>query len=153
MLADRVLDLETFDRRSLRVAERLYHEALRCRMRPFADGVRGFPRTVRDVARALGKRARLEIVGEHTPVDRDILRKLEAPLGHLLRNAVDHGLETPDERRAAGKPEEGVVRLEAKHVSGTLHVLVSDDGRGVDRASSPAPRWRVAWSRPTRSAG
>ena len=83
-------------------------------------------------ARSLGKQVRLEIVGETTQVDRDMLAKLDAPLGHLLRNAVDHGIESPDERRAAGKPAEGVVRLEARHSAGALHVIVSDDGRGVD---------------------
>ena len=67
-----------------------------------------------------------------TQVDRDILEKLEAPLGHLLRNAVDHGIETPDERRAAGKAAEGVVRLEATHSAGALQIVVSDDGRGID---------------------
>ena len=101
-------------------------------MRPFADGVQGFPRMVRDLARSLGKQVKLEIVGEATQVDRDILAKLDAPLGHLLRNAVDHGLESPDERRAAGKPAEGVVRLEARHSAGALQIIVSDDGRGVD---------------------
>ena len=121
-----------FDRRSINLANRLYDEALACRMRPFADGVQGFPRMVRDVARSLGKQVRLEIVGETTQVDRDILAKLDAPLGHLLRNAVDHGLESPDERRAAGKPAEGVVRLEARHSAGALQVSISDDGRGVD---------------------
>ena len=121
-----------FDRRSINLSHRLYDEALACRMRPFADGVQGFPRMVRDVARSLGKQVRLEIVGETTQVDRDILAKLDAPLGHLLRNAVDHGLESPDERRAAGKPAEGVVRLEARHSAGALQVIVSDDGRGVD---------------------
>jgi two-component system sensor histidine kinase and response regulator WspE len=65
-------------------------------------------------------------------VDRDILSRLDAPLGHLLRNAVDHGIESPDERRAGGKPAEGIVRLEARHSAGALHVSVSDDGRGVD---------------------
>ena len=65
-------------------------------------------------------------------VDRDILAKLDAPLGHLLRNAVDHGIESPEERRAAGKPAEGVVRLEARHSAGALQIIVSDDGRGID---------------------
>ena len=95
-----------FDRRSINLAHRLYDEALACRMRPFADGVQGFPRMVRDVAQSLGKQVRLEIVGEATQVDRDILAKLDAPLGHLLRNAVDHGIESPDERlrrRQAGR--------------------------------------------------
>src|SRR5262249_49481860 len=89
-------------------------------------------RLVRDVARSLGKEARLEIVGESTQVDRDILAMLDAPLGHLLRNAVDHGLETPHERRAAGKAAEGIVRLEARHRAGALRVTVSDDGSGVN---------------------
>jgi two-component system sensor histidine kinase and response regulator WspE len=132
VLAQRLTELEMFDRRSISLSNRLYDEALACRMRPFADGVQGFPRMVRDVARSLGKQVKLDIIGETTQVDRDILRKLDAPLGHLLRNAVDHGLESPDERRAAGKPAEGVVRLEARHSAGALHVSISDDGRGVD---------------------
>ena len=61
-----------------------------------------------------------------------MLEKLDAPLGHLLRNAVDHGIESPAERRAAGKPAEGVVRLEARHSAGALQIIVSDDGRGID---------------------
>ena len=106
-LAERLVELEGSDRQSTSLAHRLYDQALACRMRPFADGVVGFPRMVRDVGRSLGKQVRLEIVGAATQVDRDILEKLDAPLGHLLRNAVDHGIETPDERRAAGKPAEG----------------------------------------------
>jgi two-component system, chemotaxis family, sensor histidine kinase and response regulator WspE len=132
VLAQRLIELDMFDRRSINLSNRLYDEALACRMRPFADGVQGFPRMVRDVARSLGKQVKLEIIGETTQVDRDILSKLDAPLGHLLRNAIDHGLESPDERRVAGKPVEGVVRLEARHSAGALHVSVSDDGRGVD---------------------
>jgi len=101
-------------------------------MRPFADGVRRYSRIVRDLGRSLGKRVKLEIVGASTQVDRDILEKLDAPLGHLLRNAVDHGIEAPEERQAAGKPAEGTVRLEARHSAGRLEILVSDDGRGID---------------------
>ncbi len=125
-------ELDTHDRRSAPLAHRLYAEALAVRMRPFADGVGGFPRMVRDVARQLGKEARFEIVGESTQVDRDILDKLEAPLGHLLRNALDHGLEAPAARLAAGKPAAGLIRLEARHSAGRLLVTVEDDGRGVD---------------------
>ena len=77
---------------------RLYREVIVSRMRPFADGAHGFPRLVRDMARHLGKQVRLDIVGLATEVDRDILEKLEAPLTHLLRNAVDHGIEPPAER-------------------------------------------------------
>jgi two-component system sensor histidine kinase and response regulator WspE len=135
VLSQRLAELELFDQRSINLSHRLYDEALACRMRPFNDGVQAFPRIVRDVARSLGKEARLEISGEATQVDRDILTRLDAPLGHLLRNAVDHGLETPDERRAAGKPAEGLVRLEARHNAGALLVTVSDDGRGVDLES------------------
>ena len=132
LLSDRLTAIDMFDRRSSNLSHRLYDAALACRMRPFADGVQGFPRVVRDLARSLGKQARLEIVGEATQVDRDIVQKLEAPLGHLLRNAVDHGLETPEERRTAGKSVEGTIRLEARHSAGMLQVIVSDDGRGVD---------------------
>ena len=132
VLAQRLIELEMFDRRSINLSNRLYDEALACRMRPFADGVQAFPRMVRDLARSLGKQVKLETIGETTQVDRDILSKLDAPLGHLLRNAIDHGLESPDERRAAGKPAEGVVHLEARHSAGALYVSVSDDGRGVD---------------------
>ena len=132
LLTSRCAELEMFDRRSTNLAHRLYQEALACRMRPFADGVRGFPRMVRDLGRTLGKELRLEIVGEGTQVDRDILERLEAPLTHLLRNAIDHGLETPAERVAAGKPPEGVLRLEARHSAGRLLVTVSEDGRGIE---------------------
>jgi two-component system sensor histidine kinase and response regulator WspE len=132
LLSERLAAVELFDRRSDDLSHRLYNEALACRMRPFADGVRAFPRMVRDLARSLGKEARLEIAGHATQVDRDILQKLDAPLNHLLRNAVDHGIETADRRRAAGKPTEGTVRLEAIHNAGMLQVTVSDDGSGVD---------------------
>ncbi len=132
LLAQRLAELEMFDRRSANLSHRLYEEALAVRMRPFADGIAGFPRLVRDVGRALGKDVALEIKGEDTAVDRDILEKLEAPLSHLLRNAVDHGIELPAERIAAGKPAPGTVTLEARHMSGLLQIAVSDDGRGAD---------------------
>jgi two-component system, chemotaxis family, sensor histidine kinase and response regulator WspE len=132
LLSERLLELETFDQHSTNLAHRLYDEALACRMRPFADGVRAFPRMARDLARSLGKEIRLEIVGETTQLDRDILEKLEAPLGHLLRNAIDHGIESPEERRVSGKPVEGLVSLEARHSAGMLQIIVSDDGRGID---------------------
>lgn len=131
LLMQQLLDLDQLDRRASDLSRRLYDEALACRMRPLSDGVQALPRLVRDVARTLGKRARLDIVGAATPVDRDLLERLEAPLGHLLRNAVDHGIEKPDERRRAGKPEEGVVRLEARHNGGLLQIVVADDGAGI----------------------
>ncbi|MGZ3180819.1 MAG: hybrid sensor histidine kinase/response regulator [Telluria sp.] len=124
--------LEQFERRQARVAGGLLDEVLALRMRPFGDGVHAFPRMVRDLARRLGKEARLELDGAATPVDRAVLAAIESPLNHLLRNALDHGLEPPDERRAAGKPPAGVVRLQARHRAGLLAITVSDDGRGVD---------------------
>jgi two-component system sensor histidine kinase and response regulator WspE len=131
-LAGRMEELDLFDRRSAHLSHRLYLEVLRTRMRPFADGARRFPRMVRDVARSLGKSVRLEVLGENTQVDRDILERLETPLAHLLRNAVDHGCEPPEDRSRTGKPEEAVIRLEARHSAGMLVVTVADDGAGVD---------------------
>jgi two-component system sensor histidine kinase and response regulator WspE len=132
-LAEKLEELDLFDRRSAHLSHRLYLEVLRARMQPFGDALRRFPRMVRDLARALGKEVRLELAGENTQVDRDILERLETPLAHLLRNAVDHGCETPAERRTAGKPPEGRIQLEAHHRAGTLVVSVSDDGPGIDQ--------------------
>jgi two-component system sensor histidine kinase and response regulator WspE len=131
-LAERLSSFDLLQRRFMSFSARLYHEVLDCRMRPFADGIQGFHRMVRDVARSLGKSVRLEVKGETTPVDRDILGRLKAPLDHLLRNSLDHGIETPAERRASGKPAEGIVHLEACHRAGILLVTVTDDGRGID---------------------
>jgi two-component system sensor histidine kinase and response regulator WspE len=125
-LGDRLTEVEASDHQATTLAHRLYDQALMVRMRPFGDGVTAFPRMVR------GKQARLEIVGERTQVDREILEKLEAPLGHLLRNALDHGIEPPEARIAAGKPSEGVIRLEACHNAGSLQIIVSDNGAGID---------------------
>lgn len=131
--SDKLNELELFGRKYRHIADNLYHTSISSRMRPFKEGVHGFPRMVRDVAKQLGKKARLEIRGENTEVDREILEKLEAPLNHLLRNAVDHGLEMPEERIAAGKKEEGLIVLEARHKSGMLHITIRDDGKGIQR--------------------
>lgn len=133
-LVDRVNRLNTFISNTTSLSERHYQQAVGVRMRPFADGsdVRGLPRMVRDLARDLGKKVRLEVVGRATEVDRDILERLDAPLNHLLRNSVDHGIESPEERRAAGKPESGTIRLHVEHRSGMLMIRISDDGRGID---------------------
>ena len=125
-------DTDTFGTQYAELAERLYREAVGSRMRPFRDGAGGFPRMLRDLARDLGKKVKFELRGPATPVDREILDKLEAPVTHLLRNALDHGLETPVAREAAGKPAEGTLVLEAAHRSGRLVVSVSDDGSGID---------------------
>jgi two-component system sensor histidine kinase and response regulator WspE len=131
-LGETVEAIEGFARQSEDLSSRLHHEVLASRMRPLADGIRGFPRLVRDLARELDKQARFEVVGGTTGVDRDILDRLEAPLNHLIRNALDHGLELPEERRAAGKKAMGTVRLEARHRAGMLQIILSDDGRGID---------------------
>ena len=124
--------LESFERRSSQLSRQLYKEARTSRMRPFSEGVANFPRMIRDIAGELGKQVQLTIGGHNTLVDRDILEVLQSPLNHLLRNAIDHGIESPDERLAAGKPVEGVIRLEARHQAGMLFVIVEDDGRGID---------------------
>lgn len=132
LLSDRLTELELYAQRTANLSDRLYREVITSNMRPFADGIQGFPRMIRDLARKLDKEVKLEIVGKATSVDRDILKKLEAPLTHILRNATDHGIELPAERIAAGKPPEGTIRLEAFHRGGMLAITVADDGRGIN---------------------
>ena len=132
LLAEKNAELDEFGWQAGQRAQVLYDTALACRMRPFADVLAGQVRMVRDLGRSLGKQVRLEIEGEKTQVDRDVLEKLEAPLTHLLRNAVDHGIEPPEQRVLAGKPAEGLIRLRASHQAGLLVLELSDDGNGVD---------------------
>jgi len=130
--SERLAELEHFDHRSSNLASRMHHEVIASRMRPFSDGIEGFQRMVRDVARSLCKDAKLEISGLTTQVDRDVLEMIKTPLNHLLRNAVDHGIEMPEERKKAGKSPCGTIRIEAIHRAGMLSVSVTDDGKGVD---------------------
>ncbi|AZC29136.1 Chemotaxis protein cheA [Pseudomonas chlororaphis subsp. piscium] len=132
LLIEKTAELDEFGWQASQRAQVLYDTALACRMRPFADVLVGQVRMVRDLGRSLGKQVRLEVEGEKTQVDRDVLEKLEAPLTHLLRNAVDHGIETPEQRLLAGKPAEGLIRLRASHQAGLLVLELSDDGNGVD---------------------
>ncbi|VVM51262.1 Sensor histidine kinase RcsC [Pseudomonas fluorescens] len=132
LLSEKNAELDEFAWQASQRAQVLYDTALACRMRPFADVLTGQVRMVRDLGRSLGKQVRLEIEGEKTQVDRDVLEKLEAPLTHLLRNAVDHGIETPEQRLLKGKSEEGLIRLRASHQAGLLVLELSDDGNGVD---------------------
>ncbi|MEN5236774.1 MULTISPECIES: hybrid sensor histidine kinase/response regulator [Pseudomonas] len=148
ILLQQAADLDEFGWQASQRAQLLYDTALACRMRPFADVLTGQSRMVRDLGRSLGKPVRLLVEGEKTQVDRDVLEKLEAPLTHLLRNAVDHGIELPERRLLAGKPSEGTVRLRASHQAGLLILELADDGAGIDlerlrrsiveRALSPA---------------
>jgi two-component system sensor histidine kinase and response regulator WspE len=131
-LHEHMTELDTHERRALTMSNNLVDEVLALRMRPFRDGVHMFPRMVRDLARSLGKEALLTISGEDTLVDRDILAQIESPLNHMLRNAVDHGIEAPAARLAAGKPAAGAITLAAHHRNGMLSIVISDDGSGVD---------------------
>jgi two-component system sensor histidine kinase and response regulator WspE len=131
-LLGHLLAIEGAIRRGEETSTSLYHEVLSSRMRPFSDATASLSRSVRDLARQLGKEVRLEIAGDAVPVDRDILARLDAPLNHLVRNAIDHGIELPDERRAKGKDAQATLRVEARHHAGMLRIRISDDGRGID---------------------
>jgi two-component system, chemotaxis family, sensor histidine kinase and response regulator WspE len=132
LLSDRLNELELYAQRTANLSDRLYREVITSNMRPFADGIQSFPRMIRDLARKLDKQVKLDIVGKATSVDRDILKKLEAPLTHILRNATDHGIEMPSERIEKGKPPEGTIRLEAFHRGGMLVITIADDGKGIN---------------------
>jgi two-component system sensor histidine kinase and response regulator WspE len=127
-------DLQAHLRRTEELSTTLHHEAIDCRMRPFGDACLTIPRTVRDLARSLDKDATARLEGQSVSVDRDILRKLEAPLTHLVRNALDHGIESRAERAASGKRAQATLRVAAVHQAGMLVVDVADDGRGIDLA-------------------
>jgi len=132
MLGERLISLDAYERKNISVSKRLSQAVIQSRMQPFGDGVGGFPRLVRDVARKLEKNVKLEIEGKGTLVDREILAKMEAPVNHLLRNAIDHGIEEESIREALGKPKAGTIHLSAYHMSGMLFISVADDGQGVD---------------------
>ncbi len=133
MLEKQIEQSELYAQRMEYLSNRLYDEVISSRMCPFTDGVHGFPRLVRDLARQQGKQVNFRIDGQNTRVDRDILEMLESPLTHLLRNAVDHGMESPSERMRAGKPAEGNLIMEARHGAGMLQVVIRDDGCGIDQ--------------------
>ena len=110
----------------------LQNTVMRLRMQPCKRLFQSLPRVVRDASRALGKRVRLELDGEDVEIDKTVIDALSGPLIHLVRNALDHGLETPPERAAAGKSDEGVLRVAAIHLGDKVQILVSDDGRGMN---------------------
>lgn len=103
------------------------------RAQPVKSVFQRMPRLVREVASMTGKQARLVMDGENTEVDKTVIERLSDPITHMLRNAIDHGLESPEERKAAGKNPEGVVKLAALHRSGRIVIEVSDDGKGINR--------------------
>ncbi len=104
------------------------------RMLPVDAVFRRFPRLVRDLSTRLGKQVRLRTVGEGTELDKGLIEKIADPLVHLVRNSIDHGLEMPEVRKAAGKDETGTITLAASHQGGHIVIEVGDDGRGLDRA-------------------
>jgi two-component system, chemotaxis family, sensor kinase CheA len=115
-----------------RISDELQSAVLGMRMQPIGRLFQRFPRIVRDLARQLGKDIELVQEGEETDLDRSLVEALADPLVHLLRNAVDHGLEDPAERERVGKPRKGVVRLSASQRGERIVIAVSDDGRGMD---------------------
>ncbi|MHB1272112.1 MAG: chemotaxis protein CheA [Rhodanobacter sp.] len=111
----------------------LQESVMGVRMLPIGSVFNRFPRLVRDLTQKLGKQVKLELVGEQTELDKTVLEKIGDPLVHLVRNAIDHGLEMPDRRRAVGKAQTGALRLKAFHRGGNIVVEVSDDGAGLNR--------------------
>lgn len=116
-----------------RVTSDLHGEVTQARLTPVWQVFDRFPRVVRDLARQLGKRVRFEVEGEETQLDRALLDELGEPLIHLLRNAIDHGIEPPAVRKQKGKPEEGLIRISATSDRTTVLIRVNDDGAGIDR--------------------
>ncbi|MBB3867872.1 chemotaxis protein CheA [Parageobacillus toebii NBRC 107807] len=123
---------ETVERMS-RISSDLQNIILNMRMVPVETVFNRFPRMVRQLARELGKKVKLEIIGAETELDRTVIDEIGDPLVHLLRNAIDHGIETPDVRRANGKPEEGTVKLKAYHSGNHVFIEIEDDGAGINR--------------------
>ncbi len=126
-LQQAMIDMELYTRE-------LQDRAMRIRMMPIGNIFSRFPRLVHDTAQALGKRVALRISGEETEIDKGLVELIADPLTHLVRNAVDHGIELPEDRLEAGKPAEGTLCLTAFHQGGSVIVEVSDDGGGLDTA-------------------
>ena len=129
------LDLENFNKsaRQLRkIINDVQDTVMSMRMVSLSTTFFKMNRIVRDMCKNLGKDVQLEVVGEETEVDKNIIEHLSDPLMHIIRNSVDHGIEMPDERKAIGKPEKGTVLLEARNAGGEVIIIVKDDGQGLD---------------------
>ncbi len=120
---------------TMRLIEGVRDDALRLRMVPIGTTFSRFQRVVRDVSTALAKNVALEVTGGETEVDKALMEHIADPLMHLVRNSLDHGIESPDVRVAHGKPARGIVRLAAYHDSGSIVVVVEDDGGGINAES------------------
>ncbi|HEX8325410.1 MAG TPA: chemotaxis protein CheW [Tepidisphaeraceae bacterium] len=116
------------------ITTELQEGVMKTRMQPIGNLWNKFPRVVRDVANACGKKVRLEMDGRETELDKTIIEAIKDPLTHVIRNSVDHGVEAPEKRRAAGKPEEGCLLMRAFHEGGQVNIEIIDDGKGIDPA-------------------
>ncbi len=114
------------------VTAELQEGVMKTRMQPIGNAWQKLPRVIRDLAAELGKEIELDMHGADTELDRQVLDLIKDPLTHMVRNSADHGLETPDVRRAANKPEKGTIRLSAYHQGGYIIIEISDDGRGLN---------------------
>lgn len=115
-----------------RITDQLQEEVMHIRMLPISSSFSKFPRMVRDMCQKVGKNIDIVIHGEETEMDRSMIEEINDPLIHLVRNSVDHGIESPEVRRAAGKPERGTITLTARHEQGRIILTVEDDGGGID---------------------
>ena len=116
------------------ITSELQDGVMKTRMQPIGNAWSKFPRLIRDLSLELGKKIDLRMVGAETELDRQLLEVIKDPLTHMVRNSCDHGLETPADRIAAGKPETGTVTLSAYHEGGHIIIEISDDGRGINIA-------------------
>ncbi len=116
------------------ITTELQESVMKTRMQPIGNVWAKFPRVVRDVSHELGKRVQLVMEGNETELDRTIIEAIKDPLTHIVRNAIDHGIETPELRRADGKPDEGMLILRAFHEGGQVNIEIMDDGRGINVA-------------------
>ncbi|NHC15429.1 chemotaxis protein CheW [Motilibacter deserti] len=130
--ADHDMELLRMTQRLNLVTSELQEGVMKTRMQPIDHVWSKLPRVVRDLSSMLGKQVSLEMYGKETELDRTLLEAIKDPLTHIVRNSVDHGVETPERRRAAGKPETGLLRLRAFHEGGRVVVEIVDDGAGID---------------------
>jgi two-component system chemotaxis sensor kinase CheA len=132
------LHIDSFERSSQelrKLINELQDIVMSIRMLPVSNSFQKMHRLVRDMSKKVSKDVELVLIGEETEVDKNIIDTMSDPLMHLIRNAVDHGIETPAERVSKGKPAKGQVKLEAKNAGGDVVILISDDGAGLDRHS------------------
>lgn len=116
-----------------RITREFQEQIMSIRMIPIGPTFEQFRRFVRDTAHTMGKEIQLEVTGGETELDKTVIEKIDDPLKHMIRNAIDHGIESPEEREAAGKPRKGKVTLKAYHQEGNVYIEVIDDGRGLDK--------------------